>query len=133
MNAGEPSSEDLKTELVKWVRREIGPIATPGWLQWAPGLLKTRSGKIICRILRKIAEDDFSNLERDEVRFGHLTAFSRLLARHASCRGLVDLKRSITTSSGREKTALGWAKFAHLVRCGACPMHHIALRTAPAI
>jgi len=44
------------------VRKEIGPIATPDLLQWAPGLPKTRSGKIMRRILRKIAEDDFSNL-----------------------------------------------------------------------
>jgi acetyl-CoA synthetase len=44
------------------VRKEIGPIASPDWLQWAPGLPKTRSGKIMRRILRKIAEDDFSNL-----------------------------------------------------------------------
>ena len=52
----------MLNELVKWVRKEIGPIASPDWLQWAPGLPKTRSGKIMRRILRKIAEDDFSNL-----------------------------------------------------------------------
>jgi acetyl-CoA synthetase len=62
LNAGEPSSDELKKELVQWVRKEIGPIASPDWLQWAPGLPKTRSGKIMRRILRKIAEDDFSNL-----------------------------------------------------------------------
>ncbi len=62
LNAGEPSSDELKKELVTWVRKEIGPIASPDWLQWAPGLPKTRSGKIMRRILRKIAEDDFSNL-----------------------------------------------------------------------
>lgn len=62
LNAGEPSSDELKKELVGWVRKEIGPIASPDWLQWAPGLPKTRSGKIMRRILRKIAEDDFSNL-----------------------------------------------------------------------
>ncbi|MBN07623.1 MAG: acetate--CoA ligase [Rhodospirillaceae bacterium] len=55
-------SEDLKIELVKWVRREIGPIATPDHIQWAPGLPKTRSGKIMRRILRKIAENDPGNL-----------------------------------------------------------------------
>jgi acetyl-CoA synthetase len=44
------------------VRKEIGPIATPDVIQWAPGLPKTRSGKIMRRILRKIAENDFSNL-----------------------------------------------------------------------
>ena len=55
-------SEDLKVELVKWVRREIGPIATPDHIQWAPGLPKTRSGKIMRRILRKIAENDPGNL-----------------------------------------------------------------------
>ncbi len=62
LNAGEEPTEELRKDLVKWVRKEIGPIASPDWLQWAPGLPKTRSGKIMRRILRKIAEDDFSNL-----------------------------------------------------------------------
>ena len=61
MNGVEPS-EDLRKELVKWVRTEIGPIASPDLIQWAPGLPKTRSGKIMRRILRKIAEDDFGSL-----------------------------------------------------------------------
>jgi acetyl-CoA synthetase len=60
--AGEKGSDELHDELRKWVRKEIGPIATPDLLQFAPGLPKTRSGKIMRRILRKIAEDDFSNL-----------------------------------------------------------------------
>jgi acetyl-CoA synthetase len=59
---GEKSSVDLRKELVTWVRKEIGPIATPDLIQFAPGLPKTRSGKIMRRILRKIAEDDFSAL-----------------------------------------------------------------------
>jgi acetyl-CoA synthetase len=62
LNAGEEPSDALKKELVQWVRKEIGPIASPDWLQWAPGLPKTRSGKIMRRILRKIAENDFGNL-----------------------------------------------------------------------
>ncbi len=62
LNAGEEPSDDLKKELVKHVRTEIGPIASPDLIQFAPGLPKTRSGKIMRRILRKIAEDDFSNL-----------------------------------------------------------------------
>ncbi|MEN8723733.1 MAG: acetate--CoA ligase [Alphaproteobacteria bacterium] len=62
LNAGEATTDELKAELVKHVRTEIGPIATPDLLQFAPGLPKTRSGKIMRRILRKIAEDDFSNL-----------------------------------------------------------------------
>ena len=62
LNADEEPSDDLKSELVQWVRKEIGPIASPDWLQWAPGLPKTRSGKIMRRILRKIAENDYSNL-----------------------------------------------------------------------
>ncbi|MEQ8266076.1 MAG: acetate--CoA ligase [Parvibaculum sp.] len=62
LNAGEPHSEELRKELVAWVRKEIGPIASPDLIQFAPGLPKTRSGKIMRRILRKIAEDDFSNL-----------------------------------------------------------------------
>jgi acetyl-CoA synthetase len=55
-------SEDLRKELVKWVRQEIGPFATPDVLQWAPGLPKTRSGKIMRRILRKIAENEMGAL-----------------------------------------------------------------------
>ncbi len=54
--------DTLKGELQQWVRKEIGPIAKPDLLQFAPGLPKTRSGKIMRRILRKIAADDFSNL-----------------------------------------------------------------------
>ncbi len=55
-------SEELRAELVKWVRKEIGPIATPDKIQWAPGLPKTRSGKIMRRILRKIAANEHDNL-----------------------------------------------------------------------
>ncbi|MCW9032600.1 MAG: acetate--CoA ligase [Rhodospirillales bacterium] len=62
LNAGIEASDALKKELVTWVRKEIGPIASPDWLQWSPGLPKTRSGKIMRRILRKIAEDDFGSL-----------------------------------------------------------------------
>ncbi|WP_046861511.1 acetate--CoA ligase [Microvirga massiliensis] len=61
MEGVEPS-EELRKELVGWVRKEIGPIASPDLIQFAPGLPKTRSGKIMRRILRKIAEDEFSNL-----------------------------------------------------------------------
>ena len=60
--AGETPSEELRKELVNWVRREISPIASPDLIQFAPGLPKTRSGKIMRRILRKIAEDEYSNL-----------------------------------------------------------------------
>ncbi len=59
---GEDPTEELRKELVAWVRKEIGPIASPDLIQWAPGLPKTRSGKIMRRILRKIAENEFSNL-----------------------------------------------------------------------
>ncbi len=62
LKAGLEPSDDLRGELRNWVRKEIGPIASPDLLQWAPALPKTRSGKIMRRILRKIAEDDFSNL-----------------------------------------------------------------------
>ena len=57
LKSGEEPSDSLRKELVGWVRKEIGAIATPDWLQWAPGLPKTRSGKIMRRILRKIAEN----------------------------------------------------------------------------
>ncbi|SPF51358.1 acetate--CoA ligase [Syntrophobacter sp. SbD1] len=56
------SSDALRAELVKWVRKEIGPIATPDFIQWAPGLPKTRSGKIMRRILRKIAANEIQEL-----------------------------------------------------------------------
>jgi acetyl-CoA synthetase len=60
--AGEKPTEELRKELVQWVRKEIGAIAQPDLIQFAPGLPKTRSGKIMRRILRKIAEDEFGNL-----------------------------------------------------------------------
>jgi len=62
LNSGEKQTEELRKELVQWVRKEIGPIASPDLIQWAPGLPKTRSGKIMRRILRKIAENDYGNL-----------------------------------------------------------------------
>ncbi len=62
LKAGVEPTEHLRRELVTWVRQEIGPFAAPDQLQWAPGLPKTRSGKIMRRILRKIAENDMSNL-----------------------------------------------------------------------
>ncbi|QCI93315.1 acetate--CoA ligase [Novosphingobium sp. EMRT-2] len=61
-NAEIEPDEALRKELIQWVRHEIGPIATPDVIQFAPGLPKTRSGKIMRRILRKIAENDVSNL-----------------------------------------------------------------------
>jgi acetyl-CoA synthetase len=60
--AGQNGDYALREELVKHVRNEIGPVATPDKIQFAPGLPKTRSGKIMRRILRKIAEDDFGAL-----------------------------------------------------------------------
>jgi acetyl-CoA synthetase len=62
LNEGEEGSDELRKELVTWVRKDIGPIASPDLIQFAPGLPKTRSGKIMRRILRKIAEDDFGSL-----------------------------------------------------------------------
>ena len=62
LNANERESPEVRAELVKWVRQEIGPIATPDVIHFAPGLPKTRSGKIMRRILRKIAEGDVSSL-----------------------------------------------------------------------
>ena len=59
---GEESSDELRIELVNWVRKEIGPIASPDLVQWAPGLPKTRSGKIMRRILRKIAANEHDQL-----------------------------------------------------------------------
>jgi len=59
---GVQPTDELLEELKQWVRQEIGPIATPDFIQWAPGLPKTRSGKIMRRILRKVAENDYRNL-----------------------------------------------------------------------
>jgi acetyl-CoA synthetase len=62
LNVGEEPTDELRKELVQWVRKEIGPIASPDMIQFSPGLPKTRSGKIMRRILRKIAEDDYGAL-----------------------------------------------------------------------
>ncbi len=62
VNEGIDPSEELLQELRNWVRREIGPVASPDWIQFAPGLPKTRSGKIMRRILRKIASNEFDQL-----------------------------------------------------------------------
>ena len=62
LNSGETGDEETKKELVNWVRKEIGPIASPDLIQFAPNLPKTRSGKIMRRILRKIAANDYSDL-----------------------------------------------------------------------
>ena len=59
---GVDSSDELRGELRQWVRKEIGPIAKPDLIQWAPGLPKTRSGKIMRRILRRVAADDYAEL-----------------------------------------------------------------------
>ena len=62
LNVGVAADDALRKDLVMWVRKEIGPIATPDMIQWAPGLPKTRSGKIMRRILRKIAANEYDNL-----------------------------------------------------------------------
>ncbi|MBZ4660041.1 MAG: acs, partial [Desulfacinum sp.] len=59
---GVEPTEELRKALVQWVRKEIGPIATPDFIQWAPALPKTRSGKIMRRILRKVAANEIENL-----------------------------------------------------------------------
>ncbi|MNH29894.1 Acetyl-coenzyme A synthetase [compost metagenome] len=62
LNGGVEPTEQLRLELKNWVRKEIGPIASPDVIQWAPGLPKTRSGKIMRRILRKIATAEYDGL-----------------------------------------------------------------------
>ena len=59
---GKNSTPELTQELEAWVRKEIGPIAKPDYIQWSPNLPKTRSGKIMRRILRKIAENKYEDL-----------------------------------------------------------------------
>ena len=72
LKAGQQPSDELRKELVAWVRKEIGPIATPDVIQWAPGLPKTRSGKIMRRLLRSLAKgesitQDTSTLENPAI------------------------------------------------------------------
>jgi acetyl-CoA synthetase len=62
LQSGVEASEELRQDLVKHVRHDIGPIASPDYIQWAPGLPKTRSGKIMRRILRKIAANEHDQL-----------------------------------------------------------------------
>ena len=62
LNAEEKPTDELRDELKQWVRKEIGPIATPDLIHWASGLPKTRSGKIMRRILRKIAANEHDQL-----------------------------------------------------------------------
>jgi acetyl-CoA synthetase len=62
LNHGVEPSDELAEELRQWVRKEIGPVASPDLIQWAPGLPKTRSGKIMRRILRKIAANEYEQL-----------------------------------------------------------------------
>ena len=62
LNAGETETGDLERELKLWVRKQIGPLATPDLIQFTPGLPKTRSGKIMRRILRKIAANEHGQL-----------------------------------------------------------------------
>ena len=62
LQAGEAETEELRKELVSWVRKVLGPVATPDAIYWAPALPKTRSGKIMRRILRKIAANELDSL-----------------------------------------------------------------------
>ena len=81
--ATEQPSDELRKELRDWVRQEIGPIASPDVIQWAPGLPKTRSGKIMRRILRKIAEDDYGSLG-DTSTLADPGVVDELIANHAT-------------------------------------------------
>jgi acetyl-CoA synthetase len=84
--AGTEPTDALRKELVAWVRKEIGPIASPDLIQFAPGLPKTRSGKIMRRILRKIAEDEFGNLG-DTSTLNDPTVVDDLIANRQNKRG----------------------------------------------
>ena len=79
---GVEKSDELRAELVKWVRSQIGPIATPDKIQWADGLPKTRSGKIMRRILRKIAAGELESLG-DTTTLADPTIVDRLIATRA--------------------------------------------------
>lgn len=83
LKSGVSPSDDLKKELIQWVRNEISPIATPDILQWAPGLPKTRSGKIMRRILRKIAENQIDSLG-DTTTLADPSVVKELIANRAS-------------------------------------------------
>ena len=81
--AGEEASEGLRKELVNWVRKEIGPIASPDAIQFAPGLPKTRSGKIMRRILRKIAAGEYTGLG-DTSTLAEPEVVDKLVAQHSA-------------------------------------------------
>jgi acetyl-CoA synthetase len=86
LKVGVVATEELRAELIKWVRREIGPFAAPDVIQWAPGLPKTRSGKIMRRILRKVAEGDVSNLG-DTTTLADPSVVTDLVANRAGAKG----------------------------------------------
>jgi acetyl-CoA synthetase len=86
LKSGEAPTEELRAELAQWVRREIGPIATPDFVQWAPGLPKTRSGKIMRRILRKIAAEEHEQLG-DTSTLADPAVVSDLVANRRGCAG----------------------------------------------
>jgi len=86
LKADRPPSEALRRELSAWVRKEIGAIAVPDFIQWAPGLPKTRSGKIMRRILRKIAADSFDELG-DTSTLAEPAVVEELIAARSAARG----------------------------------------------
>jgi acetyl-CoA synthetase len=99
LKVGVAASDDLRKELVQWVRKEIGPIATPDLLQWAPGLPKTRSGKIMRRILRKIAENDYGSLG-DTSTLADPTVVNDLIENR--------MNRAFTDRRTRAAVGIGW-------------------------
>jgi acetyl-CoA synthetase len=101
LNAGETPTDQLRKELIQWVRKQIGPIASPDIIQWAPGLPKTRSGKIMRRILRKIAENGLGNLG-DTSTLADPTVVEDLVQHHAAAK----ISRVRIFDAGRE---IDWA------------------------
>ena len=122
LTASREPSEELRGELTRWVRKEIGPIATPDLIQWAPGLPKTRSGKIMRRILRKIAANEHdaawrhlhprrpgrggrSGREPDEPRVSASPARPSQLATDSRCLSLTDI-HALLERGGRDDIAI---------------------------
>ena len=123
--AGEQPTEELRKELVQWVRTEIGPIASPDLVQFAPILPKTRSGKIMRRILRKIAEDEYGSL-----------GDTSTLADPAVVDDLVDNRQNRKSAPSLEPAdpSRSWervARSAHLRRCARDTPGEKFVKTSP--
>ena len=106
-------TEELRKELIAWVRHEIGPIATPDFVQWAPGLPKTRSGKIMRRILRKIAAHEHDQL--GDVSTLADPSVVEQLVRDMTAPQFEELRQTFDSFDGNRDGRIAYAEFARLL------------------